>query len=319
MNTNTIRWGFIGLGNIAHKFAEGLTCVENATLQAVASSNVQRAEEFAAKHSAKCAYGNYTELAKATDVDVVYIASYNTKHFEHALLCLQNGKHVLCEKPLTTSSKESKILFDYAAEHKLFFMEALWTLFMPSVDFVQSLIASQEFGSLVRIDASFGFPAAERNSARLYDPALGGGALYDIGIYPIFIAHRFLGKPQRIESNVEFGETRVDVYSVFKFIYSNAEANLSCSFKDYQQNEAHFYFENAKVVFESMWHMPTKVKIFTENKEKELPLNWVGNGYNYEAQFVTDQLLEGNTEQQVIPAAFSISLLEIIEQLLVKS
>lgn len=318
MNTQVIRWGFIGLGNIAHKFAEGLTEVQHATLHAVASSSKERAKAFAEQHGAECAYGNYEALAKAPDVDVVYIASYNTRHFEHAKLCLENGKHVLCEKPLTTKSRESKLLFELARKQNLFFMEALWTLFMPSVAFVQSLMESQEYGALQRIDATFGFPAAERNSARLYEPGLGGGALYDIGIYPIFLAHRFLGKPLRIDKQVERGETGVDIYSSFTFHYPNAKANLSCSFKEFQENEAHFYFEKAKVVFGSMWHMPTHVSIITSGEEKEVPMNWIGNGYNYEAQFVTNELLQGKTSQDFIPEAFSVNVLKIIEQLLAK-
>lgn len=316
MNSKTIRWGIIGLGRIAHQFADGLKLVKNAELQAVASSNSDRAREFASKYNVPEFYGSYEELAESANVDVVYIASYNTQHFAHTMLCLENGKHVLCEKPSTIHAKDTKAMFEFAATKKLFLMEALWTLFLPSIAYVNKTQQSGELGALKRIDATFGFPAAERNSRRLYDAELGGGALYDIGIYPILLSHHFFGKPKEINARVERGDTGVDVYSEYQFKYPNAEANMKCSFNGFLDNEATFYFEKGKVVLEAMWHAPTSVKLMIDNKVENVEVSWEGNGYNYEAQFVTDHLLGKPTHQKAVTADFSIGLIEMIEKIL---
>lgn len=311
----TINWGMIGLGKIAHKFAEGLTFVDNASLYGVASSNVERGKEFAKQHSATKTFGSYEELAKSDEVDVVYIASFNHQHYEHAKLCLENGKHVLCEKPLTTSSAQTRELFEIAQEKNLFFMEALWTRFMPSILYLEDLVAKKKYGEIKKIDVTFGFEADSNPEGRLLNKELGGGALLDIGIYPLFLVTLLLGEPEEIDSNVEIGDTGVDIHSEMEYKYPNAVATIQCSFREQLPNEAIIEFEQATVTLKSMWHCPTDI-ILTTDHEELVPINWVGNGYNYEAQFVSDVLLKGKTTQKLMPNSFTISLIEQIEQLL---
>lgn len=310
----TINWGIIGLGGIAHKFAEGLRSAENVKLQGVASSNKERALEFAKKHDVEF-YGSYEELSANPDIDVVYIASYNTQHFEHSKLCLENGKHVLCEKPLTTNTKDSEELFLLAKEKGLFFMEALWTRFHPSIAYLEQLVASGKYGNISQIDVTFGYVAPNNPNGRLLNTELGGGALLDIGIYPLFLTNLLLGKPNKIKAEVEYGVTGVDMESKFVYEYDSAVSNMMCSFKQVLDNQAIITFENAKVVLKSMWHCPTDVILITD-KEENIPMHWKGNGYNYEAQFVTDLLLQNQYTQDILPNEFSLELIRQIENLM---
>jgi len=311
-----IKWGIIGLGNIAHSFAEGLEFVENAMLTGVASSNKERAKEFAQKHSAKFAFAGYEQLASSQEVDVVYIASYTSLHYEHALLCLENGKHVLCEKPLTMSVKESEELFKLARSKNLFFMEALWTRFMPSIYFLEELTRKAVYGKIKMVDISFGMKIENNPKGRLLNPKLGGGALYDIGIYPIFLSQLLLGTPDNSVANVEFGETGVDIACRIENKHSDAIALLTCSFKEELPNEARIHYENAEVVLKSMWHCPTDMEITVNGKLEKVPLEWKGNGYNYEAELVTDTLLKGEVIQHVMPDSFTLALIKQIENAL---
>ena len=310
-----IRWGIIGIGHIAYKFADGLRFVENAMLAGAASSSISRARRFAAHFDVPMVFDSYEELAASKDIDVVYISSYTNLHYEHMQLCLDHGKHVLCEKPLTTRSSDSRQMFRLAAEKDLFLMEAIWTRFLPSIFFLDQLVAQKRYGDITHIEATFGFKAPEDPQGRLLNKALGGGALLDIGIYPLFLCHHLLGPPRTTQAEISIGPTDVDVCAKINQTYSNASANLACSLLEPLPNDAQIHFQDAKVVLQSRWHGPTDVIVHTQTSEKA-PLSWFGNGYNYEAHYTTEQLLAGNTDQTMVPPDLTISLAQQIEDLL---
>ena len=311
-----IKWGIIGLGKIAHKFAEGLNYVSNAELYGVASSNINRAKEFAQKHEVQKVFESYETLARSDNIDVIYIASYNHLHFEHAKLCIEHGKHVLCEKPLTTSLAKTKELFALARKQNVFLMEALWTRFHPSIAYLEDLVQSKLYGSIQHIDVSFGFTAPENPKGRLLNPELGGGALFDIGIYPLFLSQLLLGLPVTSDFKVTWGPTKVDVHTIIRNTYSSATADITCSFNEELPNEAIIHFEKATVRLKALWHCPTDVFVSTEGKNQKVPIQWVGNGYNYEAAFVSDLLEKGETTQTKMPNEFTIELINQIEKML---
>ena len=311
-----IKWGIIGLGKIAHKFAKGLTYVPNAELFGVASSNINRAKEFAQKHKTQKVFESYEALARSDNIDVIYIASYNHLHFVHAKLCIEHGKHVLCEKPLTTSVAKTKKLFSLARNHNVFLMEALWSRFHPSIAYLEELIQSELYGKIKHIDVSFGFVAPENPEGRLLNPELGGGALFDIGIYPLFISQLLLGLPVKSDFKVTSGPTKVDVHTTIRNTYPFATANLSCSFNEELPNEAVIHFEKATVTLKALWHCPTDVFLSIDGKNQRVPIQWVGNGYNYEAAFVSDLLEKGETTQTKMPNEFTIELINQIEKML---
>src|SRR5688572_26312407 len=226
-----IRWGILGCGNIGNKFAADLKWVENSELVAVASRNHQKANEMATKHNVKFAFDSYNALVSCPEVDVIYIATPHGLHHEHALLCIRHKKSVLCEKAFALNSRDAKEMIQEAKRHQVFIMEAFWTKFIPQYQKVVSLIAKGELGVIKMIQADFGFKALEPLSQRLYDPNLGGGALLDIGIYPVFMAVSLLGKPAEIFATMEAYPSGVDrqIAIVLKFD-SGALANLSATF-----------------------------------------------------------------------------------------
>jgi len=313
-----IKWGIIGLGKIAHKFTEGLNYVPNAELYGVASSKINRAKEFAQKHKAQKVFESYEALAGSDNIDVIYIASYNHLHFEHAKLCIEHGKNVLCEKPLTTSLAKSKELFALAKKQNVFLMEALWTRFHPSIAYLEELVQSKLYGAIQHIDVSFGFVAPKNPKGRLLNPELGGGALFDIGIYPLFLSQLLLGLPVKSDFKVTWGPTNVDVHTIIRNTYRSATADITCSFNEELPNEAIIHFERATVTLKALWHCPTDVFISIEGKNQKVPIQWVGNGYNYEAAFVSDLLEKGETTQKTLPDELSLELIKQIEVILKK-
>lgn len=314
-----VKWGIIGLGKIAGKFAEGLKFVDNAVLYAVASSSISRAKTFAQDFSVENYSDSYEAMVRLPELDVVYIASNNNLHYEHVKLCLENCKHVLCEKPFTTSFSQTKELFELAQKKGLFIMEALWTRFLPSMTYLDTLVKNQTYGKLMSIDVSFGFVANPDPQGRLMNKELGGGALLDIGIYPIFLCNYLLGSPDKTHYDVEFGETKVDIHSVieYEYEYKCAKARFTCSFKEKLNNEAIITFQNAVVKLHAMWHCPTKVELITD-KSEFIDLPWVGNGYNYEAQYVSNEISSKSYSNHLFNANNSLALIEQISRLLEK-
>lgn len=193
-----IRWGIVGLGNIANKFAADLLLVPDCVLQAVASSDALRAEQFAQKHKAQKAYPNYDQLFSDPEVDLVYIASLHPKHADLTIRALAGGKGVLCEKPLGMNSAEVDQMISQASQANLFLMEGLWTRFNPSFNQVKKWIDEGQIGALRYINSSFSFNGlAKGTDSRLFHPDKGGGSLLDIGIYPLFWPIIFWASPLR--------------------------------------------------------------------------------------------------------------------------
>ena len=183
-----IRWGVLGTGRIAGDFAQALRDVPDAALVAVASRNAATAQAFGRKFHVEQCYGSYQELADADDVDAIYIATPHPMHAANAIMALEGGKAVLCEKPFTINRREAEQVVNLAREKGLFLMEAMWSRFIPAIDEVERLIASGEIGKVHQLSADLGFRATDDPAHRLHDMALGGGALLDLGIYPLSMA-----------------------------------------------------------------------------------------------------------------------------------
>ena len=204
------KWGILGAGNIAQKFASDLKLLSNAKLYAVGSRDIERATDFAQKFGAEKAYGSYEEFVKDPDIDVVYVASRHVQHYSNSLLCLKHGKAVLCEKPVAMNLAQCKVMMETARKNNLFFMEALWTRFIPSFLKCLELIREGAIGEVKLIQSDFSMKPAFDANGRLFNQMLGGGALLDIGIYPAFLALEIAGKPESIAAFAEIGSTRVD-------------------------------------------------------------------------------------------------------------
>ena len=314
MKNKKIRWGIIGLGNIANKFATDLAQVENAELVAVAARNQQRADEFAVKYNSKKAYHSYAALAKDADVDAVYIATPHSFHKEHSILCLQNKKAVLCEKPLAMNLQEVTEMIAVAKENNVLLMEALWTFFLPHFTYVLDIVKSEKFGKAKSLEADFGFFREFDTTSRLFKKEVGGGSLLDIGIYPIFAALATLGKPDAIDANATFFENGADSSCTMNFYYENAKATLKSTLLEKTTTEAVFTFEKAIVKINRQFHEPTTVLIIQKNKEEVISFDCKTIGYNFEIEHFNQLLREHKKESTIMSFDFSRNLIKTLDK-----
>jgi predicted dehydrogenase len=226
-----IRWGILGCGKIARKFAADLKLIEDAELIAVGAREQSTAAAFAKDFPAKYVHGSYEALVSNPEVDVIYVATPHGLHHEHVMLCLKYKKAVLCEKAFAINHREAKEMIAFAKAQNTFIMEAFWTRFLPPYLKMRELIAQGKIGTIRYLNAEFGFIPTPPFPVRLYEPALGGGALLDIGVYPIFLALDLLGKPDHIDAVMTPASTGIDEQCAITFMYnSGAIAQLFCSF-----------------------------------------------------------------------------------------
>ncbi|MDT0644483.1 Gfo/Idh/MocA family oxidoreductase [Zunongwangia sp. F363] len=315
MKKQTVNWAIIGPGRIAKKFASGLKEVPGANLYAAASRSLDRAEAFAAEFEADKAYGSYEELVKDENVEVVYIATPHVFHYENTLLCLKNGKAVLCEKPFAMDTEQVKEMIAVAREKKVFLMEAMWTQFLPHFKFVMQLIQKGKYGKLKNLKADFGFHSPFNENHRLYNKSLGGGSLLDIGIYPVFTALSALGIPEEISAKAKLAVTEVDEECEMIFTYKDGiEAELHSTVGRKTPTTATFLFEKAVVTMNSRFHEPTTVTISTEKGEKTKEFGVTANGYNFEAAHVQEMLRKGKTESDQMTFEKSLQLIGLLDE-----
>jgi dihydrodiol dehydrogenase / D-xylose 1-dehydrogenase (NADP) len=311
----TIRWGILGAGRIAKKFAEDFKVVNNGTILAVASRSQDRSNEFAHEFEIPKAYSSYEEMVKNSDIDVVYVATPHNFHFEHASLCLNNGKSVLCEKPVTVNSAEFELLQNLAKEKNLFFMEALWTYYLPAILQAMDWIREGKIGAVKQLQVSFGFPGDMDEKMRLANPNLAGGALLDIGIYGIAMAELVFDEElEKIQSMAHFSETGIDDYNSIQLKYkSGGMAQISSSFVSELKNEAVIYGTKGRIEIPQFW-MAKKAFLITTDEKLEFINKNAQLGYNYEALAVNELIKKGAIESSVVPLVKSKRILSILDQ-----
>ncbi|GEL95304.1 Gfo/Idh/MocA family protein [Cellulomonas composti] len=223
-----IRWGILGPGRIASAFADAVAQHTRAQLVAVGSRHRDRAQRFATAHGIPTTHVGYDRLVEDPHVDVVYVATPHSQHLEHALLAIRAGKHVLVEKAFTRNTGEAEQVFAAAREAGVFVMEAMWTRFLPHVAALHQVIDAGEIGEIVSLTADHGQPMAFDPASRLYAPELAGGALLDLGVYPVSFAHDLLGVPDRVHAIGALTSTGVDGQISIVLEYGErAQASLS--------------------------------------------------------------------------------------------
>lgn len=316
-NPGKIRWGIMGTGWIAEQFAADLAYVENAQFVAVGSRTASSAGEFASKYDIPQAYGSYEELVKDPDIDVVYIATPHPLHREHALLCLQAGKAVLCEKPFTINGDELEELVAAAREQKLFLMEAMWTRFLPPIRQVREWLNAGLIGDVRLLKADFGFRSGWNPQGRLLNLELGGGALLDAGIYPVSFASMIFGtEPEKIWSTAHIGETGVDEqFSVILSYESGKTASLNGAIRLGLTNEAYIYGTNGYIHIPSFLNA-TSASLHVDGEEPVVVTDdRQEKGYSFEAYEVGQCLLEGRLESDVMPLDESLAIMRLLDQI----
>jgi predicted dehydrogenase len=316
-NERETRWGIIGPGNIAHKFAQGLASIPNARLTAVASRSLDRAQNFAQQYKVPFAYEGYDQILTNREVDIIYIATPHSEHYDNTMMCLDAGMPVLCEKPFTINSKQLVKLVEMARNREVFMMEAIWSLFHPTVQKVIEIRDSGRLGKIKGIIADFCFQLPFNPMHRCFNLELGGGALLDIGIYPVFLTLLLMGRPDEIKSMAVLAETGADESCSMMFKYNNqAIADLKCSFAVDGPIEATFLFEEGRVKINRKWFAPSSLTIIDEKKNtEEITFDYGGNGYHLEAIESMRCLAEGHTESPMLPLSFSLELMEILDEI----
>ncbi len=314
-----IKWGILGPGKIATKFATDLATLPNAELYAVASRSMAKAKIFADKMGFQKAFGSYEAMLQDPELQAVYIATPHVFHHKNTLQCLAHKKAVLCEKPLAINSKEVAEMMASAKANDTFLMDALWTLCLPQILQVKEIVESGTLGKLVSVKADFGFRADFNPNSRLFDRDLGGGALLDIGIYPLMLTLLLMGRPKKITSAAHIGTTKVDEDCAVIFDYGNGQtANMHSSLLARTPTEAYIYCEKGYIHIPTQFHKPVdEITILTyeDLKEKKIVYNNQTIGYSFEAAEVMRCLQAGKKESDLVPHQFSINLMALMDEI----
>jgi len=314
-----IRWGILGCGKIAHKFASDLRLVDDAELIAVASRDHLRADDFARQHGAVLSFPSYEALVTCEKVDVIYVATPHGFHHEHTLLCLNHGKAVLCEKAFALNSWQVREMIDAAKRNNVFLMEAFWTKFIPQYKKTVEIIESGELGELRIIQADFGFRATEPKPQRIYDPQLGGGALLDIGIYPVFLAVSLLGRPIEVKAVMTPYPTGVDEQIAITLKFPNdALAILSASFSTDTPVEATIMGTGGYLRMRDRFYNPVSTIEVVKDRTPPMPIETHregGFGYQFQARHVSECLRNNLIESPVMSHADSLLLMDTLDRI----
>ncbi|MEM8718629.1 MAG: Gfo/Idh/MocA family oxidoreductase [Cyanobacteria bacterium P01_G01_bin.39] len=262
MSSQTIRWGIIGTGFIAGKFAKGLKSVPQAQLTGVASRNAANAQAFSQIFQVPRFYNSCEELVQDPDIDVVYIGTPNYTHKDLSILCLEAGKSILCEKPFTVNAQEAQEVIAVARRQQLFCMEAMWMRFMPLIQQVKSMIERGELGEIKMLTADFAYIVNGNSSSHFHSLEKGGGVLLDRGIYGLSLAYYLLGEPSGILTQANLLENGVDEQSSILLNYSSgALAVLLQSLSSESSNQAMIMGTKGKITIDKLFIMPEKISL----------------------------------------------------------
>jgi predicted dehydrogenase len=313
--TKYFRWGILGPGNIAAKFATGVAALEDHEVIAVGSRTQASADRFADRFDIVRRHVGYEALAADPNVDAIYVATPHNYHHDHTLLALRHGKHVLCEKPFAINAVQATAMVDEARRQKLFLMEAMWSRFLPIIVETRKLIAEGAIGKVQMIQSDFGFRASFNPASRLFDPALGGGALLDVGVYPISLAAMVLGQPDRIAAIAALGATGIDENTGILLGFPGGEvALLSTTIRATTLQEAIILGDNGSIRLHSPWWVGNTLTLHRAGNDPEvIQRPYLANGYSHEAIEVVDCVRAGKLESDVMPLDESVRIMAIMD------
>lgn len=264
------RWGIAGTGRIASAFVDGLRQLPDAEVVAVCSRKAETARTFAAQRNIPRAHSSYEALASDPKVDVVYVATPNSRHRSDSEMFLRAGKHVLCEKPFALNATEAASMIATAQRERRFVMEAIWSRFLPAYVSLGEVLATQPLGHISHVAADFGFVAPTQRAHRLNDPALGGGALLDLGIYCLHLAHFVLGGHDSVVAHGELNDQGVDIDATYTLTYkSGATATLRSTTKHATPCTATISGERGVIHVESRMHNPPGFRIQLDGEAEQ--------------------------------------------------
>jgi len=309
------RFGILGCGQIARRFVSDLAFAERAVASAVGSRDPGRARAFAGDLGVPRAHGDYAALVDDPEVDVVYVATPHPFHVEHALLALRAGKGVLCEKPLALSRAGAERMIEEAERRGLFFMEAMWTRFIPACVHAKALVDGGALGDVRWFQADFGFPAPSEPDGRLLNLALGGGALLDIGVYPVAMARWLLGPIDAVAAVGRLTDTGVDGGVAMALRHtSGALSSLSCSFETGTPTEAVVSGPEAVLRLHAPFHHPRELVYRKGYHDDVRRFDFDGHGLRFEADEVARCVEAGLTESPAMPWSESLEVMDALDE-----
>jgi len=312
----TIRWGIIGAGGIASKFCGDLVHATDHRVVAVGARAPGASDAFADRLGIERRHTSYVDLVQDPDVDVVYVATPHPLHHDVALLAIEAGKAVLLEKPFTMDAAQAGALVTASRERGTFLMEAMWTRFLPSFAALRDVIASGRLGAIALVTAELGQWFAHDVEHRLFNPALGGGALLDLGIYPVSFASMVLGTPTRIMARSDPTTTGVDAQtSMILSDDAGGHAVITTTLRAATPCRATISGTEARIEIEGTFYSARAFSIIDRDGNVErVDAPHVGHGLWYEAAEVGRCLRAGLTESPVMPLAETISIMETLDE-----
>lgn len=319
--SDPLRWGILGTGRIAHTFASDLRYIGDGVITAVGSRSRSSADAFGDEFDefdVARRYDTYEALVDSHDVDVIYIATPHPMHFANATLALEHDKPVLVEKAFTMNAQEARDLVATARSKRLFLMEAMWTRFLPHVIAVRELVRQGALGDVVTVEADHGQWFESDPSSRLFAPELGGGALLDLGVYPVSFASMLLGAPDRLTALVEPAFSGVDGQASMLFGYDGgAHAVLTCSSGARSATRACISGTKARIEIDGDFYAPSSFTLISrDGDEQRFEFTSQGRGLHYQAQEMARCLEEGRLESDIMPLDESVEIMATMERVL---
>ena len=311
------KWGIIGTGGIARAFANDVTVLDGHAVAAVGSRNLSTAKEFASNFDGALSYGSYKELINDPQIDAVYIATPHPTHKENVIAALKAGKPVLCEKPFAVSSIEAKEMVEVAKENGVALMEAMWARFLPHYAKIREIIASGVLGEISTVFADHGQRLADQNIARLIEPALAGGALLDLGIYPVSFAHLVLGAPSRITARAVMTDRGVDAQTSAIFDYANGtQAIINTTMIAQTPCRAVVSGLLGRLEIDRTFYNPTSMRVVLyDGTTTEYPNNYLGHGLREQAIEMARVVGAGELESPMMPWSETLSVMHVMDQI----
>jgi len=312
------RWGILGAGRIAEKFCTALNFVEGSEVYAVASRDVDKAKAYAQKFNAARFYNNYDDLIDDEQVDIIYIATPHAFHYEQTIACLQHKKAVLCEKPMSLGYGQTKQMIEAANENMVFLMEGMWTGCMPFMEKIKALIMEDTIGSIQCLSADFGFTAPVDLESRLYNKSLGGGAMMDVGVYPLYLATAILGAPSQLKVISRLASTGVDEYINIALQYPTGQtAQLLSSIVFNTNIEASILGTKGRINIKNPWFKATDFSVhLNDGSVENFSLPHLSNGFEHEIKEVMHCLSNGLLQSEKVPHQLSLLMSKITGEVL---
>jgi hypothetical protein len=309
------KWGILGTGGIARAFARDLTFLNNHIVAAVGSRTKESAEEFAIEFPGCTAHGSYEELVANSEIDAIYVATPHPMHLANTILALEAGKPVLCEKPFSINSSQARAMVEASIENNVALLEAMWMRFLPHIHQVRKIIASGILGEIISVTADHGQRLADQGITRLVEPSLAGGALLDLGIYPVSFAHMVLGVPESVQASAVMTDKGVDASTSMIFTYrSGAQAILTTTMVAQTPCRAVISGVNGWLEIDRTFYNPTTMRVHLyDGTTTEYPSNYQGHGLREQAIEFADIVRAGKFESEHLTHKHTLEIMELMD------